>query len=54
MIYGGGGLEVEGWSKNEKELLDLENSVVIVGGRGIRGINHNRKQYNKKNKVEFD
>ena len=29
---GGGGLEGEGLSKREKELVDIDNSVVIAGG----------------------
>ena len=30
-----GGEEVEGWSKKEKGLMDMDNSVVIAGGRGL-------------------
>ena len=40
----GARLGVEGLSKQEKELMDMDNSVVIVGRRGgIRGLNGNRK-----------
>ena len=41
-----GGYGVEGSSKKGKGLMDMDNSVVIVGGEGIRGINGNGK-YNK-------
>ena len=44
----GEGLGVEGWSKKERGLLDMDNGEVIVGGGGLRGINGNRKRYNKK------
>ena len=37
---------MEGWSKKEKGLMDMDNSGVIAGGRGIRGLNCNEK-YNK-------
>ena len=30
----GGDLGVERWSKNEKGLMDMDNSVVIAGGEG--------------------
>ena len=30
---GGGGYGVEGLSKKEKGLMDMDNSVVIAGGR---------------------
>ena len=30
-----GGEGVEEWSKKEKELMDMDNSVVIAEGRGI-------------------
>ena len=33
---------MEGLSKNEKGLMDMDNSVVIAGG-GIRGLNGNGK-----------
>ena len=33
----GGGLGVEGLSKKEKGLMDMDNSVVIAGGRGYKG-----------------
>ena len=39
---------VEGLSKKEKGLMDVDNSVVIAGVRGIRVINGNGK-YNKNN-----
>ena len=42
-----GGLGVEGSSKMEKGLMDTDNMVVIAGGGGIRGLNGNRKKYNK-------
>ena len=32
-----GGLGVEGLSKKEKRLMVMDNSVVIVGGRGYKG-----------------
>ena len=31
------------WAKKEKGPMDMDNSVVIVGGRGIRGLNGNGK-----------
>ena len=34
---GGGKLEVEGSSKKEKGLMDMDNCVVIVGGGGHKG-----------------
>ena len=37
MTAGGIGKEVEGLSKKEKGLMDMDNSVVIVGGRGCKG-----------------
>ena len=43
---------VRGWSKNEKGLMGLDNSVVIAGGGGEHvGLNGNGKRYNieKKN-----
>ena len=47
-----GGWEVEVLSKKEKGLMDMDNSVVILGGRGvgIRGLNGNRKNTIK---IEF-
>ena len=33
----GWGQRVEGWSKKGKELVDTDNSVVIVAGEGVRG-----------------
>ena len=38
-----GGEEVEGLSKQEKGLMDMDNSVVIAGEGSIRGLNGNRK-----------
>ena len=40
------GLGVEELRKKEKGLMDMDNSMVIVGGEGIRGINGNEK-YNE-------
>ena len=41
------GLEGRGWSKKDKGPVDMNNSVVIVGGKGgIRGLNGNGKKYN--------
>ena len=37
----GGGLGVEGLSKKEKALMDMDNRVGIAGGGGIRGPNGN-------------
>ena len=40
MIVGGWGwwgVGVEGLSKKEKGLMDMDNSVVIAGGRGSKG-----------------
>ena len=34
---GSGGLGVEGLSKKEKGLMDVDNSVVIAGGGGYKG-----------------
>ena len=39
------------WSKKGKGLMVMDNSVVIVGGGGLRGINGNGKKrppYSKK------
>ena len=55
------GWGVEGSSKKKKKkLMDMDNSVVIVGGRGcveveegIRGINGNGKKYNKRIRFFF-
>ena len=33
----GGRLGVEGLSKKEKGLMDMDNSMVIAGGRGCKG-----------------
>ena len=42
MIDGWGGEGMEGLSKKEKGLMDMDNNVVIVGGEdGIRGLNGN-------------
>ena len=38
-----GGYGVEGSSKKGKGLMDMDNSVVIVGGEGIRGLHSNGK-----------
>ena len=35
---GGGRLGVEGSSKKEKGLIDMDNSVVIAGGRGYKAM----------------
>ena len=37
------GVGVQGWSKKEKGLMDMDNSVGTVGGWGIRGLNGNGK-----------
>ena len=42
---GEGGKGVEGLSKKEKRLMDMDNSVVIAGG-GHRAISGNGKKYN--------
>ena len=34
-------------SKKEKGFMDMDNSMVIAGGEGIRGLNSNGKNYNK-------
>ena len=34
---GGGNKRVERWSKKEKGLMDMDNRVVIAGGRGYKG-----------------
>ena len=39
---------MEGLSKKEKGLMDMDNSVVILGGEGsIRELNGNGRKYNK-------
>ena len=38
---------MEGLSKKEKGLMDMDNSVVIAQGGGVRGLNGNGKKYNK-------
>ena len=37
---------MEGFSKKETGLMDMDNSVVIARERGIRGLNSNEKKYN--------
>ena len=37
---------MEGLSKKEKGLTDVDNSVVMAAGEGIRGLNGNGKKYN--------
>ena len=37
---------MEGFSKKEKGLWDMDNSVVIAGEGGIRGLHGNGKKYN--------
>ena len=34
---------MEGLSKMEKGLMNMDNNVVIVGGEGVRGLNGNGK-----------
>ena len=34
---------MEGSSKKEKGLMDMDNSVVIAEGKGIKGLNGNEK-----------
>ena len=34
---------MEGLSKKEKGLVDMDNKVMIAGGRGYRGLNGNGK-----------
>ena len=43
----GQSLGVEGWSKKEKGLMDMDNSGVTAGGGGIKGLNGNGKNTNK-------
>ena len=38
----GGGERVEGWSKKEKGLVDMDSRVVTAGGGGIRGLDGNK------------
>ena len=38
---------MEGSSKKEKGLVDMNNSVLIAGGVGYKGINVDWKKYNK-------
>lgn len=44
---GGAGYTVEGANKKEKELVDIDNRLVIAGGGGTRGLKGNIKIYNK-------
>ena len=44
---GRGGKRVEGLSKKEKGLMDMDNSVVVAGGGGIRELNGDGKKYYK-------
>ena len=37
VCVGGGRTWIEGLSKKEKGLKDMENSVVIAGGKGSKG-----------------
>ena len=49
------GQGVEGLSKKEKGLVDMDKSMVTVGGMGIRELNGNGKNTIKtKNKIKFD
>ena len=43
---------MEGWSKKEKGLMTMDNSVVIVGVGGIRGLDGNGKKMKLKKKKE--
>ena len=44
---GWGGVGVKGLSKKEKGLMDMDNSVVIAGGRGYKGTKWQwKKKYN--------
>ena len=44
-----------GRSKKEKGLVDMDKSMVTVGGMGIRELNGNGKNTIKtKNKIKFD
>ena len=38
---------MEGSNEREKGLRNMDNSVVIAAGAGIRGLNGNGKKYNK-------
>ena len=40
-----------GLSKKEKGLMDMDNSVVIAGRRGVRGLNGNGKNINKNKSI---
>ena len=47
---------LEGLSKKEKGLLDMNNRVVTAGDcreRGVRGTNGNGKKYNKKDNTIY-
>ena len=45
----GGALEGGGIEQKEKGLMDMDNSVVVAGGRGdgYKGLNGNVKQHNE-------
>ena len=51
---GEGGERVEGSSKKEKGLLDMDNSVVIAVGRSVRGLNGNGKSSIKIKIIKMD
>ena len=42
---------MEGLSKKEKGLMDMDNSVVMAGGRGHKGIKWQWEKKKVKNKV---
>ena len=42
-----------GWGKMKKGLMDTDNSVVIAGGEGIRGLNGNGKNTTKNGLQSF-
>ena len=45
-MTGKGGYGVEGLSKKEKGLMDMDNSVVIIGGGECKGAKWSWKKYN--------
>ena len=45
---------MEGLSKNEKGLIDMDYSVVIMGGEGIRELNGNGKNTINMNQNIFE
>ena len=52
---GGGEQEVKGLSKNEKGLMDMDNSVAMSEGRRYKGIKWQWEKYNRnhyKNKTK--